>query len=459
VRAAALALLLAGCSVVVDGSEPLLPLVGAPLDLAGRPRVVREAGEAIRILPGDDGVPWAALYRVLDVGLAVFDLRLVRLAEPQTEIRFDGHAVWVGSRAIYEFVLPPSDGPDADRLPELRVHHPGAATPVRTIAFPQRAAVETVLPLADDRAFAILPGSLRLSAAVVHTESGRAVAVPSETLARGAAWVDTEARHLYTLEEDAITARGLAGDEPARVVAAVDPTTQLRFDTVGERAASCGPAGLTVATSDGDRRLHDGCAMILALTEGWAWFRADARGPILGVPLDGSARARIASTEEARLLTARGAVAVTTTTAGDVYRGGAGDGWIGERRIMQRGRALGFTADGTALLWLENAANDSATGALRHAPVDGDARTLDRNVLRWAALADGRILAAANRAQVGAHNRIDLIDLRAGVRRPLAVAASDFVFSPEDETLLVRTITLDDDRETLVLVPIPEQNR
>jgi len=462
----ALFVAVAGCSFTVDDGEPALPLVGAPLALEGRPTVVRRAGEQLRVLPGDDGAPWAAIFQVLDIGHQVTDLRLVRLAAPQSELRFDRSAVWLGSRVVYELVLPPVDGPGSDAPAQLRVIAPGAPSPSLTLGLPQRNAVGGIVPLAGDRAFGIVPGDSGLDGAVVHVATGRARAVRGIALLGGNLWVDGAARRLYTVEEDVIVSRGLADDEPRRALAPVEADAELRFDPDRERALACGPAGLALyeGESPARRLLTDAtCATVLRVSDdGWVWFRPTVGGPIAGVPLDGAAPARIVSDKAARLLAARGDRAVTATTPPDAWRGSASDGWIEARRVMERGRAIDFSSDGASLLWLEHTANDSTTGALLRAPADGSAppRTLERNAFRWAALPDGRLVAAAHRVEVGPHNRIDLVDADARARHPLAVGASDFVLLADARALLVQRVGLDDEeREELVLLPIPEQTR
>ena len=99
------------------------------------------------------------------------------------------------------------------------------------------------------------------------------------------------------------------------------------------------------------------------------------------------------------------------------YGPGAGDGWIGARRFMERGRDARFSQDCSRLFFKEHAATLRKLGELRLQELPAVAGEswprsllLARNVGFFQLLPDGRLIAATDLAVLGPHNRVELID-------------------------------------------------
>ncbi len=105
------------------------------------------------------------------------------------------------------------------------------------------------------------------------------------------------------------------------------------------------------------------------------------------------------------------------------YGRGVGDGYIGGRRFMERGRDVRFSPDCRHVYFKENAATLRRLGQLRsfdrQNPGPDAILPLAENVGFTAVLADGRILLQDNLATIGDHNRITLIDPQALTARTL----------------------------------------
>src|SRR5262249_42195968 len=126
-----------------------------------------------------------------------------------------------------------------------------------------------------------------------------------------------------------------------------------------------------------------------------------------------------------------------STDPPDRYVHGAGDGWLGDWKFMERGLGVNFSRDRTLLTWLEHAAQGSATGDLTQVKLSppgvpgGTPQTLAKNTRQYTFLGDGRILCDENRANNGTWNRIVLIDWERGHKQYVAVGANHFSIVPE----------------------------
>ena len=174
------------------------------------------------------------------------------------------------------------------------------------------------------------------------------------------------------------------------------------------------------------------------------------------VPVDGSAPpARVIERDIKRVLTiADAATVIYSEDPSDRYIYMVGDGWIGDWRFMDRGRAANVSSDRKRVHFLENAAQSAGIGDLSSAPIGGVVVRLARNVYQYDEIAPLRLLAAANHAFRGTQNRIILIDEEHGQAHWVVDQASRYSFIPGSTDLLVDIVTGASSSD-LVRVPLP----
>ncbi|HEX9101689.1 MAG TPA: hypothetical protein VF997_05775, partial [Polyangia bacterium] len=138
---------------------------------------------------------------------------------------------------------------------------------------------------------------------------------------------------------------------------------------------------------------------------------------------------------------------VYSTDPSDRYVHGAGDGWLGGWKFMQRGIAATFGNDLKSLYWLEHAAQGSGTGDFMTVKLPGAGlpggtpTTLAKNTRQFSFLGDGRILADENRANNGTWNRVVVIDEARGHKQYVAVGANHFSPIPQSKDYIVDVVT------------------
>jgi hypothetical protein len=132
-----------------------------------------------------------------------------------------------------------------------------------------------------------------------------------------------------------------------------------------------------------------------------------------------------------------------------------GDGWVDDKRFMERGRFVTFSADGRHLYFLEHAATGEGVGELRSYEIaTGITHMLALNARRFVELPDGRLLAVTNAWTDDEWNRVVVID---EVRRTIdwvADGADGFTLIPERPEVLVDLPTSANEI-TMVRMPIP----
>ena len=150
------------------------------------------------------------------------------------------------------------------------------------------------------------------------------------------------------------------------------------------------------------------------------------------------------------LIAAGGARILATTPDGQVvysrdsairYARGAGDGWIGDWRFMERGKSVQFAPDGKRLYFLEHAATVGDFGDLTSADLGGLPQLLSINVHNFAVTGDGRVLAIENAVFAGAWNRLVVIDENANTKKWVVPSAADFVMVPGGDQMLVDVVS------------------
>lgn len=168
-------------------------------------------------------------------------------------------------------------------------------------------------------------------------------------------------------------------------------------------------------------------------------FYSDAMG-VWWLTLDGMTPPTLIGPGGARwLATAPDGEFVYSRDSATRYTGGAGDGWIGNWRFMERGRNIRFNAAGDRIYFLEHAATIGNYGDLHS--VGNDDVLLATNVHAYAVLDDGRVVAVENAVYAGAWNRLVVINQAEGIKRWVVPSAADFVMVPGGKDMIVDVVS------------------
>jgi hypothetical protein len=220
-----------------------------------------------------------------------------------------------------------------------------------------------------------------------------------------------------------------------------------------KRFVTCGPDGVRVVFVDGvtpEVVLDDDLCKTSLLAQAGGYVYYDVGTTLRKVKLDGS-EAPIALFDfgESRVLTVAtpGDHILYSTDPADRYVHGAGDGWLGGWKFMERGLGATFSNDRTALYWIENAAQASGAGDLKTVKLQGPgvaggtATTLVKNARQFSFLGDGRIIADENHVNNGTWNRVVVIDEAAGHKQYVATGADHFSPIPSSSDYIVDVVT------------------
>jgi hypothetical protein len=220
-----------------------------------------------------------------------------------------------------------------------------------------------------------------------------------------------------------------------------------------KRFVTCGPDGVRVVFVDGktpELVLDDDLCKtsLLAVANGYVYY--DVATTVRKAKLDGSEPPQtLFDFGEARVLAIAtpGDNILYSTDPADRYVHGAGDGWLGGWKFMERGLLPTFSSDRTALYWLEHAAQGSGTGNFMTVKLPGPGQpggtptTLALNTRDFVFLGDGRILADENRANNGTWNRIVVIDEKRGHKQYVATGAYHFSQIPQSSDYIVDVVS------------------
>jgi hypothetical protein len=453
------ALLLGGCTFNWNGGEPGLPLVGEPPPSSAFEKLNTAPVGRANLMIGPDSAPWTAFCEFWSAGSGnngrnCKRMHLVRLGPPEdppAEEVFEADDFGVHNQMLY---LVHEDMAAHNRT--VTMHRPGD---------PRVADVDFVLG-GDQAAFVV-------------NDSGAADVflywIQSATTTESTDWTihrrdQAYERHLPLpagINPNGAKNEGLAllfdaaGD--TLVVRTPDGTTTA-YSTLDEGAVPLGQrppdlfiddprAQLVAIGMDGLRALPlaggtdtvftplpvDRSSVNTAYDQ--IYFHTDAG--LWRAPLDGSTAAALIQpgAARARAVGPHGEVAYGNDPA-SLYAGGAGDGWLGDWKFMERGRTPRFSADGARLHFLEHAATLGTYGDLTLATGPADpVRTLSINVHAWDELADGRLIAIENAIQRGTWNRMVVIDELAGERRWLVPGAAEFFLVPGKREIIVDAVS------------------
>jgi hypothetical protein len=234
-----------------------------------------------------------------------------------------------------------------------------------------------------------------------------------------------------------------------------------------KRFVTCGPDGVRVVFADGvtpEVVLDDDICKTSLLAQAGGYIYYDVGTTLRKVKLDGSeAPIPLFDFGESRVLTVAtpGDHILYSTDPADRYVHGAGDGWLGGWKFMERGLGATFSNDRTALYWIENAAQASGAGDLKTVKLQGPgvpggtATTLVKNARQFSFLGDGRIIADENHVNNGTWNRVVLIDEAAGHKQYVVTGADHFSPIPSSSDYIVDVVTGATSGHDVVRVSLP----
>lgn len=466
--AALLPLLLAGCSYAWTEDDSLLPGIGTPADPRALVKLNATPSGPATVLHGADGTPWAAFCEYRDGNTRSGSFRackrvhLSRLAGARADETWLADTFVVRDRALFAVV-----DDDRNRVRSITVHRPGDP--------PGLDATFTTLPGpgllytndgGDNDVFAYWVLDASTTTWNVWRRDKRfqlTLRVPD-----GADPADPGSTMDFLFTRDGSRLVLSAPDHQITVHSTLDGTVRtlgsypgaIFLDEARGSLLVAGPAFWSVPLDGAPRRVLSSLAFdpatLSADAAGNAWFRTG--GALFRVPLDGSAAAERVVDRAARLLgVGPGGQPVYSLDAATRYVNGAGDGWVGGWRFLERGFYAGFSLDGQRIYALDQAATTNAVGSLYSLPAtgSGEATLLGRNVGRLDGLADGRLVAVENQATVGSWNRLVIIDEPARARTFVLDGAADFEVVRPGEAEAVADVVSGASGYDIYRVPLP----
>ena len=468
--AVSLVALLGACSYQWGAPEPALMLTGTPPPLSSLVKLnVLPAGPAA-VLAGAGGVPWAAFceYRGGNTGATSGSFRncrrlhLSRLAGTAADevLLSDGFVVRRG--AIYRL-----DPGSTEGQRRITVHRPGDPPALdATFEVPTGPAILYTNDGGDNDIFAYWV----LDAATTSWDVFRRDRLHRLTLPvpDGVDPADPGASMDFLFTADGSTLVVSGPDQVITAWSTLDGTAREIDRRPGTMFVDNVRAALLVVGVDFRSLPLDGGAptvlsrhpfepVTLAGDElGNAWYRW--KGGLYRVPLDGGAEPeRVVDVAERLLAVLPDGRPIYSRDPEERYINGAGDAWLGDRRLVERGFFSCLSDRRGRLYGLEHAATTNAVGTLVGMPLDpGEptapepATTLGLNVSTWACMSNGSLLVIENQAMRGPWNRLVSIDWGAesgsgaaggGTARFLLDAAVNFEVVPGERELVVDVVS------------------
>jgi hypothetical protein len=453
-------LLCASCTFEWNSGAPPYPLTGEAPALDSFEKLNNVPAARTTILTGVDGAPWAAFcefwtgnltgggsarqckrYHLHALGGASVPACAPRCsAAAHTDELLDADAFSIHDKAI--FLLRDAD----DGLSRTVVmHRPGDGNDVAFVMPPGRA---LVYPDDDADVFVYWitePPAMQYTVFRRDRKYQLTLPVPTGADIRNPGTFD------FLLTKDGNTlvvadpATGLTAystlDGSSRLLRPTAPTVFF-IDDVNAAVVTAGDDGLrSIPLAGGPENVLAGHIGDTLQVVGEDVFWPDSGG-LFWVRLDGSVPPTLIAAGGARLLaTSPDGQVVYSRDDALRYTRGAGDGWIGDWRFMERGRTVRFAPDGKRVYFLEHAATVGDFGDLTSADLGGLPRLLSINVHNYAVLADGRVLALENAVLVGVWNRLVVFDEAAGTKKWVVPAAADFVMTPAGDQMLVDVVS------------------
>ena len=468
-RLVVIAVLVASCSYTFDTTEPSLPYVGPSLDAATLPKLNSAPVDGEVFALGADKRVWI----VLQDTDGTWEMKPMSGAPDSDTIAPDEQLQLVAWRALYITKSPPTDGgmpPDLAVVP----HAPsdmGAAPPpnikliVRSIG--EHPGAEFDVPdgpallysLGADDAFAYIVTNPALPGYLLERRDGSFMRIvpwpkgidPANPFKNGLFFGDDGAGDVF-YDRDA---DGRIVGHHTRDNGDVDLGIRPRFLAWvdSKRFVTCGPDGVRVVPVDGvtpETVLdQDICNQaLLALSGGYVYY--EVATTLRKTKLDGSESPQaLWDFGQARVLgvATPGDHIIYSTDPADRYVHGAGDGWLGGWKFMQRGLSPTFSSDRTALYWIDHSAQNSGAGDFMTVKLPGPGlpggtpTTLSKNTRQFVFLGDGRILADENHANDGTWNRLVVIDEARRHKQYVVTGAERFSQIPQSPDYIVDVVS------------------
>jgi len=405
-----------GCSYTFDSSAPDVPLIGdAPLT-DSLPRLNRGPASALGIIIGVDKKAWLELIENLDQpdGSKRKGTHVMSLSPPGREEFLYADEV-IDTYLIYYLI---DRSLDPTTPVKLTYHIAGDPKPNDVFELPGGPGF--FLPMNVPEGFLYFQKSADTKDYVIQLRDrsfSRKLPVPDGA---DPANPDGTASFVFSYNDNWLFVRDAKGEliqHSTRMEKDIDlgKRPPIFYEYQG-RILTCGPDGLRTVSLDGKvtETIVDGdnqCDHLVSLRGNTVYYSVLPASRLLRVPLDGSAKPVEPLAPQQRLLTfGPKDVILYSLDPSNRYVHGAGDGWLGDWRFMNRGLDVRYSTDQKKLRWLENAAQNSGVGDLLSAPLNGTSMVLARNVRDYEELDDGRVLANSNRAFRGIQNRLITID-------------------------------------------------
>jgi hypothetical protein len=470
---------LAACSWTFDDTAPDLPLHGEAPELSRFPKLNAGPARDVYILRDDGGQPWAVIIEAATTDLTVPPLtqrdtvRLVSLAPAEAPVEEAHKALIVAalyrSVALLDPPVPPMPGqlPDLSAPTVLRIVRPGGRL-AGPFMLPSGSPV--LVPSSRDGAFLYIaqrPDAKLMYLVRTDGSYRRELPLPmgvdpTKALEKMRLQFLDDSTLLVQDPKDQVTLFGSTSE--AMVALGKHPRTFL-LDREQRALLTCSEAGVRRVPLDGAEAstLETApCDPDILRLDGRA--RGDtllylSDGALREVPQAGGAPPKVVLPEVGQLhaIGPRGELLYSLDPPLR-FGSGIGDGWLDGTRVMERGRRPAWSSSGGRLRWLEAAARSDNTGELTSLDLTSRvALTLARNVRSFAETPDGRVLAIANAAQRGPHNRLVVVDEQRQAARWVAPSARDFVRIPGTDDVLLKAISGQFIDVYRVPVPPPEK--
>jgi hypothetical protein len=457
------AILIAGCSYEWDDSAPAIRLTGEPAPLSSLQRISRTQAGTATLLQDLEGNPWAGFCEGWDQG--TFGLRagctayrVVPLRGGARESLVEGRTILVRRTGVYfrevigstgyfgfqrlggvaqilavgddDALLRINDGGDDDSFLFWRLSPSTTRWALGRVDMSGRPSFTRTLPVPPG----VDPANPAKTMQFVFTSDGRTLVARAPDGSTTAVSRDNSA-----LDRD-------LGKQPNLLFVDSRGGTVIVGDEHGVRAVPLSGVHARWTLVAGD---YDPSSLTLAHN---ALFYQQS-GSLYMVPLDGSAPPRQLRADAARLLSLPprfpdDARFVYSRDPASRYVNGAGDAWLGDARVMERGRLLRFSADATRLFFLEHAAQAATVGQLETVALPppghdgaGDPVVLGANVHQYSELPDGRVLAVENHALAGEWNRLVAIDPATQSARRVLDATHEYQLLPDGSEAIADVIS------------------
>jgi hypothetical protein len=456
---------LSGCVYEWNGDQPPFPLTGNPPAASSFTRLNQVVAGRFSLMSGPDGASWAAFCEFWKMGSGnaarnCGKMRLVRLGLPGDAPAEE--AITADSFAIHGQELFEMRDDMTSKMRTVTMHRPGGSDDV-PFPFPSGKATLYVNDAGAADVFVYwLEDPSTTSVGVYRRDKQFQLNVPLPAGVDPTKLPPSQFDFLLSADGDHLVVRTGDGTmtsysttSDATVALGTRPSDWF-IDDARQAVLTFGDDGIRSVPLDGSAERVLSPANIdvstLSLVDDTLYY-GDAGG-LWQVLLDGSAPARLAQPGGVRLWAATPQLTYSKDPRSK-YAGGAGDGWVGDWRFMERGRFPRWSSDGARIHFLEHAATVGTYGDLTSVSVPGGApRLLAVNTHEYDELPDHRILAVENAVYAGEWNRLVIIDEDANTKHWVVPSAVDFLLV-NNGTELVADVVSGASGYDIVRLPAP----